>query len=284
MLVFRSQEQLTAYENTPANGSCGEAGGRPRPCPEFYRYDAEEPGRLRCLSCRPSGEDTEGGPLVGSIKFSGFKLVGAVAAYPSRNLSADGERFFFETAEALSPADTNGEGGCRALNGFPACLDVYEWVAAGSTPQCTEGAPGYSLLDEGCVYLISTGKSAYPSYFADASEDGSSAFFFTRQSLVGQDKDELQDVYDARINGGLPAQNPPPPNPCESAEACHGPAAQAPVEGTPATPGFNGPGNVVEKRKPNKHKKKHKKSGHHKSKGKHKSKHRAGKVKGRDGR
>ena len=135
VLVFRSQEQLSGYENTPVNGSCGEVEGHPRPCPEFYRYDAEEPGQISCLTCRPSGEDTEGGPKVGSIKFAGFSLVGATQAYPSRNLSADGERFFFETAEALSPADTNGKDGCRALNdGLPACLDVYEWVAPGNPP------------------------------------------------------------------------------------------------------------------------------------------------------
>jgi hypothetical protein len=281
VLVFRSQERLGEYENTPHDAACGELGGKPRPCPEFYRYDAEEPGRLRCLTCRPSGEDTEGGPRVGSIEFSGLKLVGAAAAYPSRNLSAAGERFFFETAESLSPVDTNGQEECKLVNGTLACLDVYEWEAVG-TPQCEEGSPGYSTLNEGCVYLISSGKSPFPSFFGDASEDGSSAFFFTRQGLVGQDKDELQDVYDARIGGGLPAQNPAPPNPCESAEACHGPASPAPVEGTPATPGFIGPGNVVEKRKPKPKKHKHKKKAHHKKKAK--SKHRAEKLSQRSGR
>ena len=123
----------------------------------------------------------------------------------SRNLSADGNRAFFETTEALVLDDTNGQAGCPLEGGsvqrFPACQDVYEWEA-----------PGHGLLrrrtatapDGGCLYLISTGKSNYPSLFADASVSGDDVFFFTRQRLVGQDKDELQDVYDARVGAASP--------------------------------------------------------------------------------
>jgi hypothetical protein len=143
-------------------------------------------------------------------------------------------------------------------------MDVYEWEAPG-TGQCEKGGPSFSELDGGCVYLISTGKSKFPSLFGDASEDGSSVFFFTRERLVGQDEDELQDVYDARINGGLAAQNQITPPPCESTEACHGPEQAPPLEGTPSTESFSGPGNIVEKHKKPKHKKKKKKkSSHHK--------------------
>lgn len=193
----------------------------------------------------------------------------------SRNLSADGKRFFFETAEALSPADTNGAGGCppagRTPQSYPSCLDVYEWEAP-EEGSCKESAPSYSPLNDGCVYLISTGKSPYPSLFADASEDGEDVFFFTRDRLVGQDQDELQDVYDARVEGGLAAQNPPPANHCESAEACHGPAQSPLAEGSPATPNFVGPPDPQpkhKKQKAKKHKKKHK---HHKKQKKHKQK------------
>ena len=46
------------------------------------------------------------------------------------------------------------------------------------------------------------------SYFAEASANGGDVFLFTRQPLVSQDEDELVDLYDAREDGGMPAQNP----------------------------------------------------------------------------
>jgi hypothetical protein len=255
-LVFRSQNQLGEYENQGT--------------PEYYRYRAGD--GLRCLTCNPSGETAKGGPALNSIVMP-FELSDAVSAVSSRNLAADGDHFFFESAEALSPQDTNGQGpeGCpfSGRQNFPACLDVYEWAAPGTT-SCQGSGPSYSPLTEGCIFLISTGKSEFPSLFADASKSGNDVFFFTRQQLVGQDEDELQDVYDARVNGGLASQNePPPPPPCESPEACHGPAQTPPVESSPATANFSGPGNQVEKHKPQKpHKKKHHKKKHHHKKAK----------------
>ena len=193
-----------------------------------------------------------------------------VNAVASRNLSADGNHAFFETAEALVPGDENGREStktCPAIGSLltPACLDVYEWEAP-NTPTCNPSTPAYSPLNNGCIYLISTGKDKYPSLFADASESGDDVFFFTRQRLVGQDQDELQDVYDARVNGGLPAQNAIKPPACQSTEACHQPSPAAPVESSPATPGFFGPADPKPKhKKPKAQKKKHKK--------KHKAKH-----------
>jgi hypothetical protein len=83
---------------------------------------------------------------------------------------------------------------------------------------------------------------------------------------VGQDEDELMDVYDVRVGGGLSAQNPPPPPPpCESAEQCHEGLPARPPEAAPVTPNIVGGGNVKPAR-PKKHK--HKKH-------KHKKQHRA---------
>ena len=159
------------------------------------------------------------------------------------------------------------------MNGIPACQDVYEWEAPG-TGSCTEGGSGYSSLNEGCIYLVSSGKSPYPSYFTDASESGDDAFFFTRQGLVAQDKDELQDVYDAKVGGGLAAQNRIPQPPCESIEACHGPRPAPPPESSPSTDTFVGPQNP--KPKPKKPTKKKSKAKKHKHKTKGKNKRRAG--------
>jgi hypothetical protein len=262
VLLFRSQERLTEYDNEGT--------------PELYRYDADAE-QIACVSCRPSGEEPGEGPKLGSITFPSLTPPdGPVAALSTRVLSADGEHAFFESAEALSPQDTNGAGGCP-LSGnqnFPACTDVYEWEAPGSGG-CGEDGPAYSPLNDGCLYLISTGKSKFPSLLADASVDGSNVFFFTRDQLVGQDEDELQDVYDARVGSGLEGQFPTHPQPCESADACHGPAQLPPVEASPATPNFQGSGNLAEKHKKPKTKK-HKK--HRKHKG------RRAKAKGRSGR
>jgi hypothetical protein len=188
-----------------------------------------------------------------------------VSITESRNVSADGNRVFFETAEALSSEDTNGQVKCPDVGSqlTPACTDVYEWEAPGAG-SCSKAAPAYSPLNEGCLYLISTGKSPYPSLFADASESGGDVFFFTRQSLVGQDKDELQDVYDARVGGGLASQNPVFVAPCEGAEACHGPAQVPPGESSPGSASFLGPNDP--KPKHGKATKKHHKKKHHKQK------------------
>jgi hypothetical protein len=248
-LLFRSQEKLTEYDNEGV--------------PELYRYSAETQ-TVACVSCPPSGEAVGKGPSLGSVSYPGpiAPALASVAMVQSRNLSADGNRAFFETAEALVPEDTNGEVSCPALGAklTPACLDTYEWEAPG-TGTCKEAGPGYSVLNEGCIYLISTGTSEFPSYFADASQSGDDVFFFTRQQLVDQDKDELQDVYDARVGGGLASQNPITLVPCESAEACHGPGQEAPAESSPGSATFIGPGNPVGKHKKPKAAK-HKAKGH----------------------
>jgi hypothetical protein len=270
-LLFRSQERLSAYDNEGV--------------PELYRYREGEP--IACVSCKPTGEAPEGGlPLtLGSIKPSALPAA-APASLASRSLSADGKRAFFETTEALVASDTNGVGGClpvgAGLQQFPVCRDVYEWEAPGSG-SCEESSSSFSPLNEGCLYLISTGKDDYPSFFADASADGKDVFLLTRQGLVGQDKDELLDVYDARVGGGIAAQSPPaPPPPCEGTDSCHGPIPAPPGESSPSSQTFVGPGNEVPKKsnkKAKKPKKKHKAKKKHKKQG-HRGKARAGAERG----
>ena len=87
------------------------------------------------------------------------------------------------------------------------------------------------------------------------SPSGKDIFFTTAQSLLSYDPG-LVDVYDARVEGGLPEPAPPAPG-CEG-EACQGPI-QAPNDPTPASSSFEGPGNVHEKPAKQKKKKKHKK-------------------------
>ena len=72
----------------------------------------------------------------------------------------------------------------------------------------------------------------------------------------------MADVYDARINGGFPAQ-PSPTLACEG-EACQGPLAP-PNDPTPGSSSFEGAGNVVEKAAKKKAKKRKRKRAKRKS-------------------
>jgi len=159
-----------------------------------------------------------------------FLAPAADAPITPRNLSASGDQVFFQSPDALVPADTNG------------VTDVYEWEAPGAG-SCSTQSSSFSQQDGGCLFLLSTGKSPDPSYFADASASGDDAFFFTAQSLVGQDQDQLVDVYDARVDGGLASQDPQSATSCVG-DACRGPAGTSPPPPTAASVSFAGTGDA----------------------------------------
>lgn len=230
-LLFRSQRQLTDYQS---EGS-----------PQLYLYRAGN-SEVSCVSCNPTGlppAEHVGEGFFGTISPSAV-IPTPPAASLTHNLSTSGDRVFFETTDALVGADTNGDEICppvgSALQQFPACTDIYEWEAQGS------GAcdAAHAVADGGCIYLISTGKGTEPALIADASGDGKDVFFFTRSQLVGQDEDELVDVYDARAGGGLAGQNEPPPNPCQSVDSCHSFEQQTEIPPPPKVPSS---GNVKSK-------------------------------------
>src|SRR5262249_45922947 len=81
-----------------------------------------------------------------------------------------------------------------------------------------EDAYEYDALT-GQVHLLSSGTGEYPSWFLDASADGSDAFIITAQPLLGWDHDQAYDLYDVRIGGGFP-EPPAQTGPCSSAETC----------------------------------------------------------------
>jgi hypothetical protein len=218
VVLFASNKQLTSYPNAGQD--------------EFYRYDATAvPGeQLTCVSCNPDGQAATTSPYINQSSGTTVAPLSANVSL-SRNLSSNGDQIFFDTKEALIPADTNDQ------------MNVYEWEAPGSG-SCVESAPTFSLQDRGCLYLISTGHSPYPSLFGDASVSGEDVFFFTRQSLVAQDQDDNVDVYDAREDGGLSSQNEVPVSPC-GGEGCRGSSAPTPVFGTPSSVTFSGAGNLA---------------------------------------
>ncbi len=177
---------------------------------ELYLYDAAD-AKITCVSCNPLRPATTGVYLAQKGQNNTYPL--SRAPFLTRNLSSDGRRVFFQTEETLVAKDSNG------------LSDVYEW-------------------EEGHLYLISSGQGDAEGYFADASADGGDVFFFTRQPLVNEDQDNNADVYDARVNGGIAAQNPVVPSPCVG-EECHGAIAPAPVFGVPASAVYSGAGNLA---------------------------------------
>lgn len=202
VLLFESYADLTDFAS----------GGKK----QIYRYDSDE-GTLICLSCdRTQGMPSTDANLI-DFRASAFP-VSTTSIVP--NLSRDGQRAFFESEERLVPADDDG------------LRDVYEWEAQGKG-SCDE--PG------GCLFLISSGKSALPNYLYGASESGDDVFIITSDLLNGEDKEETPSIYDARVGGGFaPTQ--------EAASECQGeacqPAANAPSDPTPASSSFEGKGNV----------------------------------------
>jgi hypothetical protein len=247
-LLFGSRRSITGYENESVG--CDGGRGSRAPCNEFYRYSAAS-GAVRCVSCDPSGQSPLGFAELESPKnFAFFSPGDARGGEMRRGISANGNRVFFETPDALVPADTNGDAGCpfreEGSNYVGQCQDVYEWEAPGEGT-CTASSNAFSKQDAGCLYLISTGTSSAPSYIADSDETGENVFFFTQSSLVPQDRDELVDIYDASEGGGLASQFQTGKEPCGSEASCQ-PSANVPVAAAPpATLTFNGSGNSKSK-------------------------------------
>jgi DNA-binding beta-propeller fold protein YncE len=281
--AFMSQRSLTGYDNRDV------ASGEPDA--EVYLYNSAS-GLLRCVSCNPSGARPQGvfdppresDPLLVdhhrdwrerwlAASIPGWtSLEIGHALYQSRYLSNSG-RLFFNSSDALVPADTNG------------VMDVYEYEPPGGAGQpasndCTTSSTSYGAASGGCVSLISSGTSPEESAFLDASESGDDVFFLTQSRLTPKDIDSAFDVYDASAGGGEPQLVNPPT--CDG-DACQLPATP-PIDATPGSLTFNGAGNLVDcpkgkvkqkgkcvKKKTKKHKHKARKKSSSKKKGSGKS-------------
>jgi hypothetical protein len=161
-------------------------------CAELYLYDSHD-GSLTCPSCPTDGRPPTGDVNIGQFSGSSSSLNRMFA----RAVLDDGT-VFFDTPESLMARDSNG------------VRDVYSWR-------------------NGRLTLISGGTQPHAADFSEASPDGKDVFFVTSDRLVGQDRDETADLYDARLGGGIAAQSPPP-----GPVSCSGDQCQEP--GTAATP------------------------------------------------
>jgi hypothetical protein len=214
-LAFGSTAELTGHANI---GPCGEdsTGIIQVPCTEAFLYDSVT-SQLICPSCNPTGESPLGNSTLRRIAYARTWI-------PQPRYLTNGGRLYFDSADRLSPLDTNGR-----------IEDVYEFEPDGV---------GSCLRPEGCVALISPGTGSVDSNFLAADATGSNVFFTTRERLVSSDVDELIDLYDAREGGGFPAEGEIMPKPC-TGETCQGEQSPPSVP-DPTTQSFQGTGNVKE--------------------------------------
>jgi hypothetical protein len=237
-LVFTSDKKLSTEDNV--GPSCFREGNR---CREYYRFHVGDSG-LICITCNPIGAPEAGEASLQTISVGAGHFL--TQPFIPRNLSASGNRFFFETSDKLVPSDTNGDVECPYSGGFqfsgPDCQDVYEWEADGVGSCHAEGGLG------GCYYLISTGKEPTPTFLAQSSESGNDVMFFSHSTLVPQDQDALADIYDASVGGGLAAQHPVTPPHCEG-EGCREEVTSPPGANGAGTAVFEGPENPAPKHK-----------------------------------
>lgn len=172
---------------------------------EVFEYSAET-GQLVCASCDPDGARPRGSAFIGAT----LDERASTPFHQPRSLSNDGSRLFFSSPDPLA----------ESIGGS---VKLFEY-------------------EEGAIHLISGAEPGGEAVFLDASASGNDVFFATRERLAPTDTDELLDVYDARVDGGLPA--PSQPSSCEGV-ACQEPLTPPPSFATPISASFSGSGNLI---------------------------------------
>jgi hypothetical protein len=242
-LSFMSERSLTGYDNHDA--ASGELDQ------EAFRYDAEA-DVLACVSCNPSGASPAGvlkpdeeSPVdphnqwrkrwvAATLPQATVQSLTGASLYRPRAVLDNG-RVFFNAADALVPADSNGQ------------WDVYQYESTG-VGSCTAstGGAAASRLGDGCVSMISSGTAGQEAAFLDAGASGDDVFFLSTARLSVLEEDTVYDIYDARVNG-VPERLTPRTE-CLG-EACQ-PVPVAPNDPTPASASFKGAGNEAATRCP----------------------------------
>jgi hypothetical protein len=174
---------------------------------QLYRYDDRDQS-TECISCVAQGP-------------SRIEVGNAFTGNVEPALSADGETIAFETKAPLLPADVNG------------AADVYEWR-------------------RGSLRLVTDGETVFPAGLSAPAVKGMDAsgdnilFSAAAGALTGFERDNVGNLYDARVGGGFPRSGTPAR--C-SEDACQGPL-QAPATQSPAgSAAIAGPGDSEVKRR-----------------------------------
>jgi WD40-like Beta Propeller Repeat len=186
---------------------------------EVYEYSIST-GDLVCVSCDPTGLQPNGNTLIGGIAQIRAASPGR---FPYNGLSTP-----FRHMRALNDSGTRVFYDAPGPLGHP-YSQVYEYEQRGE---------GSCETADGCQYLVSTPTSE-PDFFLGTDTSGSNIFFATTSRLVTADKDNLRDVYDARVGGGFAAAVVPTDceNDCRTSSSL--PAGTPPVLSGSADPSGN---------------------------------------------
>jgi hypothetical protein len=196
------------------------------PDSEVYEYTAptageeegEGGGQLICASCKANGEQPQGNALIGGInlteeaasKTQPYRGI-STPFYRARPLSDNGARLFYSAPQPLAGAADR----------------IYEYEQSG------EGSCASAV---GCQSLISSPGGGETDQFLGASASGDDVYLATSSRLSAFDQDNVRDVYDARVGGGI--ATPPTEVRCEN--DCRQPGSS--TTGIPALQsGSNGP-------------------------------------------
>ena len=190
-----------------------------------YNADAGEEHQpaLICVSCSPEGQPASAVEFARSAPFGPAKP-------PVRAMSDDGSYVFFDTPTPLVPQATNGS------------LNTYEWHENQGTHEQT-------------LSLIGSGSELSPTYFlgyapnpaahSEQAREGGSVFIGTHAKLSPQDTNSVGNIYDARV---CEPESPCIQPPLGETKQCEGGSCQtpppAPIDATPGSFTFRGPGNL----------------------------------------
>jgi len=227
-LLFESRAQLTSYDNAGHT--------------EIYLFN-EASESLRCLSCRLTQEPAQHDAHLEQLRMLKPGMV-------IHNLSEAANRAFFETAEPLVPADTDG------VN------DIYEWteeegggtsIALISSGESTEYIPNPTLPLDQSFNLPS------PNMLFSVTPSGDDVAFLSQDTLSpGAGEGGVPAIYDARVEGGFP--QPEAPKICLEEGCRPPPSSEVPTFGEAQSEATKGFGNLKPRkarcRRHSKHRKK----------------------------
>ncbi len=175
---------------------------------QYYRYE-EANGSLECLSCGSGSAPREADLRDFPRTAFGFAPTGTKA----RLMSSDGNTVAFVTATAIDPEDANGG------------PDLYEWHD-GKVSLVTDGEGEYG------------GSISVPMTLGAISADGTDILFRVSAKLTGFERDDIGQLFVARLGGGFTPPNPPAP--CNE-DSCQGPLESPPPFTQPGSAGLVGP-------------------------------------------
>lgn len=174
---------------------------------EIYRYAAAS-GALTCVSCTPPGVLSTQSASLGEVGGGSYAPPGYAP-----QMSENGSEIFFDSPDPLVAGASEPE---TARLFEP--TNLYEW-------------------DEGAVYLIANANNG-GAVLHGTTPSGDDVFFTSRNALVPEAMAGAEHIYDARVDGGFPAE-PPSTNPCAE-ESCRPFTAATPFLPTLASASIGG--------------------------------------------